>query len=262
MLELRLFALFLLATPSVALAQSCPDIHPDSGYPVSAMSADGGVTAEWLAAVVRSAAYRWRVPSRRRSAHVGWERVHRRVLPPEPRWADDWKPGDAHRASANLVLHRVGRRNRLELVEGSGDEAFDESLESIVHSPMPASLDLPPLPAGAGDSIVVRLTFGSVPGDSTAALIRFAAHQTPGRLEHGTLRVEPPAGHRGSFPALTVKYDISEQGTVSPASLEFVRSPGRAFEEAVRDGLARARFVAPTSNCRPVAQSVVQTFGR
>ena len=59
-----------------------------------------------------------------------------------------------------------------------------------------------------------------------------------------------------------MKYDIGGTGRVDPTSLEFVRSAGVRFDEAIRAGLRDARFRPPTSNCRPVAQTVVQTFGR
>ena len=59
-----------------------------------------------------------------------------------------------------------------------------------------------------------------------------------------------------------MKYVIGGTGRVDPASLEFVRSAGVRFDEAIRAGLRDARFRPPTSNCRPVAQTVVQTFGR
>lgn len=184
-------------------------------------------------------------------------------MPPVPRWADDWSPKTNHQVTATLVLFRNAERNRLELIEVSGDKTFDESIRSIVVDPMPASADFPTLPGEATDSVVVKLTFGDVPPEEGVGLVRFAAHQTRIELDRGSLRVDPPAGHRGDFPAITVKYDVSESGRVNPASIEFVRSSGgRAYENAVREGLMRARFTPPTSNCRPVAQTVVQTFGR
>lgn len=255
--------LCFLVLPAATSAQSCPGIDPEAGYPVSALSTDGSATPEWLTAVARSAAYRWKVPSRRRNLYAGWERVRRRTLPPEPRWADDWSPNANHQVTATLVLFQNAERHRMEPIEVSGDRSFDESLSSIVDDPMPASAEFPTLPGGMTDSVVVRLIFGAVPTGEDVGLVRFAAHQTRIELDRGSLRVEPPAGHRGDFPATTVKYDVTESGRVNAASIEFVRSSGgRAFENAVRDALMRARFTPPTSNCRAVAQSVVQTFGR
>jgi TonB family protein len=260
-MRIAVFAFCLLALPASVSGQGCPAIDPAGGYPVSA-SSDGPATPEWLTAVARSAAYRWKVPSGRRNLYAGWERVRRRTLPPEPRWADDWSPNANHRATATLVLFRNAERNRLELVDASGDRTFDESIRSIVVDPMPAVAGFPTIAGESADSVVVRLTFGDVPpGD--VGYVRFAAHQTRIELDRASLRVDPPAGHRGNFPAMTVKYDVTESGRVDPASIEFVRSLGdRGYEHAVRDGLMRARFTPPTSNCRPVSQTVVQTFGR
>lgn len=255
-------AVCLLTLPSIVSGQSCPDVDPAAGYPVSAVS-DGPATPEWLTAVARSAAYRWKVPSRRRNLYTGWERVQRRTLPPEPRWADDWSPKANHQVTATLVLFRNTRRNRLELTEVSGDKTFDESLRTIVNDPMPASADFPALPNEAVDSVVIRMILGTVPSDEVVGVVRFAAHQTRIELDRASLRIDPPAGHRGDFPTTTVKYDVTESGRVNPVSIEFVRSTGgRVYENAIRDGLVRARFTPPTSNCRPVAQTVVQTFGR
>lgn len=261
-MKLAILVLLILAAPGRGHGQRCPDVDPASGYPVRATSPGEVATPEWLTAVARSAAYRWKVPSRRRNLYAGWERVQRRTLPPEPRWADDWSPQAGLHAVATLVLFQDSARNRLEIVTGSGDRSFDGSLASIVDDPMPASARFPAVPGGA-DSVIVRLAFGDAAADSGGGVIRFAAHQTRIELRRGTLRVDPPPGHRGDFPPITVKYDVLESGRVDPLSLEFVRSPGgRDFERAIREGLLRAQFTPPTSNCRPVAQTVVQTFGR
>ncbi|MGH7460994.1 MAG: energy transducer TonB [Longimicrobiales bacterium] len=251
---------FLLAfLPLAATGQKCPDVDPATGY---ALSAHSGMTTDstWLTAVARAAAYRWPVPSRRRNAYAGWERVERRLLPPEPRWADDWSPEPRHRARLRLTLLRDAKRSRVEIVSGSGDKQFDSTLPKILAEPMPASPAMPGLPNGTTtDSLVVELTFGeAVPG---AGVIRFAAVQTRGALVPNTLQVMPPPGQQGPFRETTVKYDIREDGRVDATSLEFVRSPGRDYEDAVRAGLLQARFTAPTSNCRPIAQTMVQTFG-
>jgi hypothetical protein len=150
--------------PLAAQGQKCPNVDPASGYPLSA-SSELTTDSAWLGSVARAAAYRWQVPSRRRNAYTGWEQVQRRLLPPEPRWADDWSPQPQHRAVVRLTMFRDAKQHKLEISTRSGDRQFDNS--------------------------------------------------------------------RGGI-----------------------------FETAVRDGLLKARFRAPTSNCRPVAQTVVQTFGR
>lgn len=257
---LGVLACLVASTP--VSAKQCHRIDPETGYLLVATSSAESATPEWLASVARSAAYRWTVPSRRRSLYVGWESVQRRILPPEPRWADDWAPQAKHQATVHLTVSRDGRSHQIALASGSGDRMFDQSLMSIVNGPMPASPELPKLPDGeAADSVLVILTFGlPAPGTSHGS-VRFAAEQTPGRLQPNSLRVDPPTGHPGPFPRTTVKYDIMESGTVNASSIEFLHSQGRNFEEAVRHGLLRARFTAPTSNCRPVGQTVVQTFG-
>lgn len=255
-----ILACMLAAAP--AAAQSCPDADPEAGYPITATVDEPAADSAWLTSVARAAAYRWRVPSRRRGAYAGWERVERRILPPEPRWADDWTPGGAHRAILRLVLYRDGRRPRRELVSASGDGRFDGSLASIVDDPMPGAPPLPELPAGwNADSLVVLLTFGEEPETAVRGRVRFAAAQTPVELHRNTLRVLPPRGFSRSFPRTTVKYDVREDGRVDVRSIEFLRPVPHAVERAIRDGLRGARFSPATSNCRPVAQTVVQTFG-
>lgn len=152
---------------------------------------------------------------------------------------------------------------RGELTAKSGDGRFDRSLETIVGDPMPDSPPFPALPQSlAADSVIVVVTFGDTSSVAAQGVVHFAAAQTRGELVPNTLRVNPPPGHSGPFPQSTVKYDILETGRVDPASLEFVRSAGVRFDEAIRAGLRDARFGPPTSNCRPVAQTLVQTFGR
>jgi hypothetical protein len=262
-LRLLILATLLLVCPSLTRAQQlCPNVDPEQGYPVIATSPTPSADAEWLESVAHAAAYRWRVPSSRRNEYAGWERVRNRRLPPEPRWADDWGPDARHRAVVHLTLSRDPARSQLQLVSGSGDRRFDRSLESIVREPMPGSPPLPQLPSAYdGDSLIVALEFGHAAATEPHGMVRFAAAQTRGELHRNTLRVDPPPGHRGPFPQTTVKYDVLETGRVDPSSIEFVRSQGRQFEEVIRNGLLMARFSPPTSNCRPIAQSFVQTFG-
>lgn len=254
--------LAVLLMPAAAAAQTCPGVDPATGYPVYASSDTPQVDTVWLSQLARAAAYRWRVPSERRNVYEGWERVQRRILPPEPRWADDWRPEEKHTAALRLTIYRDARSPRAELVERSGDERFDNSLRSIAAEPMPGSPAFPSLPVSAPDSVVVDLSLGAEPQAEHVGVARFAAAQTRIELDRRSLEVRPPVGHTGPFPRTTVKYDILPDGRVDPSSFEFVRSPGRRYESVVAQALLDARFTAPTSNCRPVAQTVVQTFGR
>lgn len=244
-------------------SQKCPNVDPASGYPVAA-TFEGATASDsaWLAAVARASAYRWKVPSRRRDTYVGWERVRTRLLPPEPRWADDWSPEAKHRAGMRVMLFRDGRKPRAEITRPSGDKRFDETLESIVDDPMPASPSLPALPATiAADSVVVLLTLGEIPA-GVQGTVRFAAAQTRIELDRSSFRVAPVRRPGEAPPPFTVKYDVRENGTIDESSIEFIGSAHISVEMAIRDGLRGARFKAPTSNCRPIAQTVVQTFGR
>jgi hypothetical protein len=255
--------LLLAAAPLQLLGQQCPGVRPTDGYRVGVRAEVATADSAWLTDVARSVAYRWRVPSNRRNRYDGWERVRQRLLPPEPRWADDWSPQEKHRAELRLTIFRDSTKTRTELTASSGDRLFDRSIGTIVDAPMPGSPLIPALwPGVAADSMIVVVTFGDTSSTAPRGVIHFAAVQTRGELIPNTLRVYPPAGHSGAFPPTTVKYDILETGRVDPASLEFVRSAGVQFDDAIRQGLRAARFRAPTSNCRPVPQTVVQTFGR
>jgi hypothetical protein len=253
----------VLARP--AQAQRCPLPDGALGYPVSAVASDPGqLDAPFLEKMASAAAYRWRVPSRRRSTYIGWDRVRSRLRTPEPRWAEDWKPEAKHRARLTLVLHRGGGVTFAGPAAGSGDRMFDESLASIVDAPMPAAPDFPTLPAGiAGDSALVELVFGEETSGA-AATIRFAAQQRPVRLVPGTLNVVAPrdvgtpnARNRRA----TVKYDVTAEGSVALGSIEIVESSDPEIRRAIEQALRGARFTPAQSNCRAVAQSVVQTFG-
>lgn len=260
-LELVLPILLGLGITHSMQAQECA-LSDSLAYPVAVTSTAVLSDSLWLESVAVAAAYRWVVPSKRRNWHLGWRDVQHRILPPEPRWADDWRPKDRHRAVLMLTLFKDSVRNRLQVSSSSGDRLFDESLKSIIVDPMPGAPALPAPPDSLGvDSVVVEVTVGSVPGREPRGLVRFAAAQTGARLHPGTLEVFPPAGHRGPFPAMTVKYDVTEAGSVDMSSVQFLRSAGASFERSVLRGLQSARFQPPTSNCRPIRQSVVQMFG-
>ena len=261
---------FLFFLPVVCLlslaqleAQSCPNIDPATGYPLAVTLPEGTpADSAWLQSAAHAAAYRWRVPSRQRNAYVGWGRVQRRLLPPEPRWADDWSPEPTHRAVLRVVMFRDGRKPRSEIIKPSGDKAFDQSLGSIADEPMPASPPLPAFPAGiTADSMMLRVTLGELPDAAVRGLIRFAAVQTRIRLSPGSLRVQFNSLASDRIPKITVKYDVQADGSVDPRSIQFLQSGPDAMERAIREGLFGARFTAPTSNCRSIAQTVVQTFG-
>jgi len=237
--------------------QECSGLDPESGYPIAvtleASEAEEGILA---ASVARVAAYRWRVPSRRRNAHRGWEQVRERILPPEPRWADDWEPEERHRAVMRFVLFRGGDTRLLEVESSSGDDRFDESLETILEEPMPGGPDWPEL--AASDSVVVIMRFGDP--RAAGALVRFAAEQTPVELNRNSMWVQPRRQLPRSASA-TVKYDVLAGGLVEPRSIEVLRSDSPDLTDAIVDALRMARFQPATSNCRPISQSVVQTFG-
>ena len=256
--------LFGAASATAVAAQTCPNVDPATGYPVVAVApSQPALGVAWLSAVASAAAYRWRVPSHSRNAYTGWDRLHRRTLPPEPRWADDWSPSDADRAKVTLVLYRGKNRATGRLVTPSGDDQFDRTLSSLWDNPMPASPEFPVLPSTvAGDSVVVQVWLGTwADAGPDVGIIRFAAVQTRIQVVPNTLRVTMPPGFQGRVPRTTVKYDVTTAGVVDPASIEFLENVDPGFEDAIRAGLRGAEFRPPTSNCRPIVQSVVQTFG-
>ena len=53
---------------------------------------------------------RWEVPSPRRREHVAPDERLSRIVPPEPRWADDWFPTARHAARISATFYRDGRR--------------------------------------------------------------------------------------------------------------------------------------------------------
>lgn len=245
-------------------AQSCPLPDGTLGYAVTALSADV-VDSAYLTTFARAAAYRWRVPSSRRGTHDGWERVANRLLTPEPRWADDWTPEAKHRAHLTLVVRRDGKVVLAGTPLLSGDRTFDRSLESIAHEPMPAAPGFPRLPQSfIGDSAVITLTFGDEP-EPGAGVARFAAQQRPVRLVPGTLNIVAPR-EQGTPSArsrrATVKYDVTVDGIVARGSIEVLQSSDRELSRAIEEALASARFTPAQSDCRAIAQSVLQNFGR
>lgn len=262
--SIAVLAVLVGAFTGRAQAQRCPLPDGTLGYPLSAAATElGQLDSTFLRELASAAAYRWRVPSRRRTTYLGWDRVRRRLRTPEPRWADDWEPEAKHRARMTLVLHRGGRVAVAGPLAGSGDRTFDESLASIVDAPMPGAPPFPTLPTSVSDSVLVDLVFGDVPS-GTAATIRFAAQQRPVRLVPGTLNVVAPrdAGTPNARNRrATVKYDVFIEGTVDPGSIEILESSDAEIGRAIEQALRSARFTPAQSNCRAVAQSVVQTFG-
>jgi hypothetical protein len=252
-------AILVLASPSAAQVCGGP------GYPLGVTAIHpASLDSSFLAGVARSFAFRWQVPSQRRREFSLWRRVRNRVLPPEPRWADDGAPAPAVRVDLLIAIRRNGRLRAGDLSPGSGDEQFDESLATIASDPLPGAPDLPPFPAGTGgDSVIVRVTFGGDP-EPGAAVVRFAAQQTPVRIVPGTFNVTAPrtastpsSGQRSAV----LKYDVTDKGTVPPGSIQVLESSDREYANAIRDGLIRAQFQPATSNCRAITMTVLQRFG-
>ncbi len=261
-----------VASGAPQLAAQCP-VDPEDGYRVAvAWAGEQGPGAEYLAAFARAAAYRWVVPSRRRDAYAGWVGVLERILPPEPRWADDWSPQSRHRAELLVTVGRNGRVRLDSVVARSGDQLFDRSLNSIVDGPLPASPAFPPLPGGfPEDEVELRLLLGHEELPEPHGLVRFAAQQTPVRVGSLDVRgrisgVEITSGPVRPPPRpdvrATIKYDVTPAGTVDRASIQVLTASSVDAERAIVDALLRVRFPPAQSNCRPVAVTVVQTFGR
>ncbi|HKP74847.1 MAG TPA: hypothetical protein VJT67_04855 [Longimicrobiaceae bacterium] len=237
--------------------QACPIPETVRGYPVTVRGADG----EYALALAHAAARRWEVPSRRRATFQGLGQVRNRIVPPEPRWADDWFPRAQHVARLAVTLYRDGREPAVSIERPSGDRLFDRSLETIFGR-SPYDHPLPPFPASlAADSLRVTVTLGEEPADS-AATVRFAAQQTPVRPVRSSLRVVPTRSMSGlaanARVLAVVKYDVSVDGRAS--NLQVLRALPLPFGEAVGDAILNASFTPAQSNCRPIAQSVVQEF--
>lgn len=266
--------LLLAVSPAIAHAQEedgslfhtaeCPIPANVRGYPVSVRS-DGGVLLDpaYAAALAEAAARRWEVPSRRRASFQGLQQVRDRIVPAEPRWADDWFPGAAHVARLSVTLYRDGREPAVRMDHPSGDRLFDRSLSTLFgHSPY--DHPLPPFPPGIlEDSLRVRVDLGEEPGDSTrAAVVRFAAQQSPVRVTTGSLRVyrpSPGALASAARPSAVLKYDVDPAGRIT--AVQVLRSSSPGFAQAAVTGLQGATFTPAQSNCRPISQSVVQSFG-
>jgi hypothetical protein len=242
----------------------CPVPAAVRGYPVAVRSAGADAPdPAFAAALAEAAARRWEVPSRRRASFPGLAQVRGRIVPPEPRWADDWFPGAEHVARLAVTLYRDAREPAVQVLRPSGDRTFDRSLASIFGR-SPYDHPLPPLPAAlAADSLRVLVSLGEEPADSAAGMMRFAAQQSPVRVTPGSLRVTRPRPSPGAAsaaqPSAIVKYDVDAEGRI--AAIQVLRSSTPGFAEAVADGLRAARFIPAQSNCRPIAQSVVQSFG-
>lgn len=126
---------------------------------------------------------------------------------------------------------------------------------------MPASPPYPVVSLDEGDSLVVEVELGKEPEGEGEGLVRFAAHQTPIELHRSTLRISFSQRGTARPPRVTVKYDVDPTGRVNSNSIEFLGHVEFELEQAIREGLSGARFEAPTSNCRSVAQTVVQVIG-
>lgn len=244
---------------------ACPVPAAVRGYPLTVRATGGPVLdSAYAAGMARAMARRWETPSRARSRFPGARRAAGRLVTPEPLWADDWSPDARHVARVAATLHRDGRVSRFEILQGTGDRGFDRSLESIfapgVHGPR-----LPELPETLGaDSVRLVVSLGTVPKAEDAATVRFAAQQSPVRVVPGTLHVVLPRreGASSAPPAeVTVKYDVDPDGRMVPGSIRVLRGSDRQLARAIATALQQASFVPAHANCRPIARSVVQTFG-
>ncbi len=270
---LRRLALLLpviagMAEARAAFAQGASPFHtaacpvPDGvqEYPVTVRYSDSArVDSSWAAALAEAVARRWEVPSPRRREHVSPGERLSRIVPPEPRWADDWFPTARHVARISATLYRDGRRPAARVVQPSGDALFDASLATIFGD-SPHDHPLPAFPASAtADSVQVMIGLGEPPGGGTIALVRFAAQQRPARMTTRPRITAPPLPGASFRRFARVKYDVGADGRIGPVEVIETSDPG--FAAAVRDGLRQARFEPPQSNCRPVAQTMVQNFG-
>lgn len=240
------------------VTRSCP--LPDSavGYPLTAVAlGDAAVDTAWLTEWARVVAYRWKVPSRRREEHTGYARVTSRVLPDQPRWADDWRPKARHRAEFFLTVGPEGVVGEPDMRTLSGDPLFDESLATIFDDPMPSSPRLLPAPFNGPDSVRILLRFGGEPQPGERfGMVRFARQQRPVRVVPGWLMVRGLPTDRA-----VVKYDVGHDGRVVPMSVQVLESPGARFANAVQNGLYNARFTPAQADCRTITLTVIQVFG-
>ena len=261
--QVALVALVASAVNPRARAQEGCPVDPAAGYPVT-VSADAGTELDpaFLHQFAVAAAHRWRVPSRSRDTYRGWGSLRNRLLPPEPRWADDWKPEAKHQATLRVTLYHDGRAHSADPDPSSGDKRFDRSLETIFDKPMPGAPEWPALPASIqDDSVVVQLSLGMEGIVQPHGTVRFAAHQMPARLIPGTLVLEITRDRSSVRPRVrpvTVKYDVTAKGEIE--AIQILVSSGPHLDRPIVEGLQRARFEPATSNCRPIAQTVVQIF--
>lgn len=244
---------------------TCPIPAAVRGYPLTVRATGGpALDSAYAAAMVSAMARRWETPGRARSRFPGAGRASVRLVTPEPLWADDWSPGARHVARIAATLHRDGRVRRFEILRSTGDHRFDGSLQSIF-APGVRGPRLPELPDALGeDSVRLVVSLGTLPEEDGAATVRFAAQQSPVRVVPGTLHVVPPrrAARAGSAPPeVTVKYDVDSEGRMVPGSFRVLRGSDRRLARAVATALPQASFVPAHANCRPIARSVVQTFG-
>lgn len=243
--------------PSPYLAE-CPAAESAPGYPV-VVTVDAPVNPgkAWLDSAARAAAHRWIVPSGRRTYRQHWSAAASRLLPPEPRWSDDWTPDVRHRAALAVTMYRDGGTGSPVLQHASDDRSFDESLETIFTDPMPSSPEFPPLPANAPDSVRLIVSFGEEPaaGDGVA---RFAAQQSAPRLVPGTemerARIGPP---RPPPLPRVVQYDIDASGQFVDGSFAVLQGPDQR-EEFRGFAPGPPRYIPAFSNCRPIALTVIE----
>jgi hypothetical protein len=267
-------ACLLAATPAAAPAQdapfgsaSCPVPAGVPGYPMWVRAEGAEVDSVYLHALAGALARRWEPPSPRRGTFPGLERLRNRLQPPEPRMPDDWAPEARHTARVQATLSARGRPGEPRIVQGSGDRGFDRTLSTAFHDGAPGAPELPPFPAGL-DSLRVTVGFGLRP-EAGAQTVRFAAQQEGVRVVTLDVRINPvprrdgPIGMAmsGSEEAV-IKYDVGENGRVDPGSIELLHGGRGGLAEAIRNGLAVARFQPAVSNCRPIPLTVVQRFGR
>ena len=239
---------------------TCPVPAGVQGYPVTVQAVDlSDMDSSYAAALAEAVARRWLVPSPRRRDHVSpGERISR-IVPPEPRWADDWLPTARHVARISATLYRGGRRPSATVIRASGDALFDASLASIFGD-SPHDHPLPPFPAAVtGDSIRVIVGLGEAPDSAAIGVARFAAQQRPARMTTRPRITAPPLPGPGAPRFARVKYDVGADGRIGQVEVLATSDPG--FASAVRAGLRQGRFAPPQSNCRPISQTMVQNFG-
>lgn len=242
-------------------ARSCPVPQGMLGYPVWVQALDGtALDSAYAQSLADAVARRWLPPSPRLRSYTALNRGRNRMLPPEPRFPDDWRPQAQHVARAEVTLRRRGRHD-VRVATPSPDREFNRSVEGAFGERAHAEPDLPALPAGL-DSARIVVGFGTAP-EAGASVVRFAVHQTPVTVVQGTLQVARPRlpGNRAVPPSATVHYDVDAVGNIVPSSIQVLASSDRAMDDGVRAGLLRARFIPAQNNCRPVAMSVVQQFG-